>query len=413
MNFINRKGLDRRTLLKGAGFSLTLPMLDAMIPTVTAAPIADPKLAFIYFPHGAVMKYWTPQQTGKDFEFSPILQPLEPLRDYVTVVSGLRNKGGESTNPHGIIEETWLTCVAPDQRTGVQGMSADQIAARQFTNTPLSSLELCGEPGGSLSYRANNQALPLEGNPRKVYYTMFGEGDNYQDRMNILTQKNSLLDYVMESTKSLNKKLDNNDKLKVEEYLSSVRDIEKRIAGLESSAAGLTDLPEAPIGPPDDFEALLDIQYEMMALALQTGQTRIVSMRTVKEASMRVFSNLGIEEAFHPLSHHQENEAKYEQLVRLQRWQTERAAKFALRLKEMGLLDDTVILFGSNMSNSDRHNNDPLPSVLIGRAGGIKGNQHLAYAQNTPHARLIHTMLAHTGVHLDQFADSTEPLSEV
>jgi hypothetical protein len=242
---------------------------------------------------------------------------------------------------------------------------------------------------------------------------MFGEGDNYQDRMNILTQKNSLLDYVMESTKSLNKKLDNNDKLKVEEYLSSVRDIEKRISGLESSASGLTDLPEAPIGPPDDFEALLDIQYEMMALALQTGQTRIVSMRTVKEASMRVFSNLGIEEAFHPLSHHQENQAKYEQLVRLQRWQTERAAKFALRLKDMGLLDDTVILFGSNMSNSDRHNNDPLPSVLIGRAGGIKGNQHLAYAQDTSHARLIHTMLEKTGVHLDQFADSTGSLLEV
>jgi hypothetical protein len=413
MNFIKRKGLNRRTLLKGAGFSLALPVLDAMIPSVTAAPVADPKLAFVYFPHGAVMKYWTPQQTGKDFEFSPILQPLEPLRDYVTVVSGLRNKGGESSNPHGIIEETWLTCVAPEQRSGEHGLSADQIAAKHFTNTPLASLELCGEPGGSINYRANNQPLPLEGNPRKVYYTMFGEGDNYEDRINILSQKNSLLDYVMESTKSLNKKLDAGDKLKVDEYLSSVRDIEKRIAGLESSASGLTDLPEAPLGPPDDFEELLNIQYEMMALALQTGQTRVVSMRTVKEASMRVFSNLGIEEAFHPLSHHQEKEDKYEQLVRLQRWQTELTAKFALRLKEMNLLDDTLILFGSNMSNSDRHNNDPLPSVLIGKAGGVKGNQHLAYAQDTPHARLIHTMLVKAGIPIDQFADSTGPFSEV
>ena len=151
----------------------------------------------------------------------------------------------------------------------------------------------------------------------------------------------------------------------------------------------------------------------MMALALQTGQTRVVSMRTVKEASMRVFSNLGIEEAFHPLSHHQETENKYEQLVRLQQWQAQLAADFATRLKTMNLLEDTLILFGSNMSNSDRHNNDPLPSVLIGKAGGVKGGQHLAYPQDTQHSRLIHTMLDRAGIHLDQFADSTGTFSEV
>jgi len=413
MNFIKRKGLNRRTLLKGAGFSLALPVLDAMIPSVTAAPVADPKLAFVYFPHGAVMKYWTPKETGTNFEFSPILQPLEPLRDYVTVVSGLRNKGGESSNPHGIIEETWLTCVAPDQRRGEIGVSADQIAAKHFTNTPLSSLEVCGEPGGSINYRPGNQSLPLEGNPRKVYYTMFGEGDNYEDRINILSQKNSLLDYVMESTKSLNKKLDSNDKIIVDEYLDSVRQIELRIGKLESSAQGLTNLPESPLGPPDDFEELLKVQYEMMALALQTGQTRVVSMRTIKEASMRVFSNLGIDEAFHPLSHHQEKEQNYERLLRVQKWQTQLVADFATRLKDMNLLDDTLILFGSNMSNSDLHNNNPLPNVLIGKAGGIKGNQHLAYAQDTPHARLIHTMLVKAGIPIDQFADSTGTLGEV
>jgi len=404
------KPLSRRTVLRGAGYTLSLPLLDAMIPGAYGNAPVQSNLAYVYFPHGAVMKYWTPEQTGSNFKFSPILQPLEELREYTTVVSGLRNKGGESTNPHGIIEETWLTCVAPDQRS----VSADQIAAKHFSgSTPLSSIELCGEPGGSLNYRDGNVPLPLEGNPRKVYYTMFGDGDNYEDRISILQQKSSLLDYVLESTQQLNKKLDSSDRLKVDEYLTSVRDIEKRIGALESSAANLNSVPEAPIGPPDDFQELLDIQFEMMTLAFQTGQTRIASMRMVREASMRVFSNLGIEEAFHPLSHHQQKEEKYEQLVRLQRWQTERVVKFANRLKSAGLLDNTIILFGSNMSNSDMHNNDPLPSVLIGKAGGIRGNQHLAYPQNTPHANLIHTMLVKAGIPIESFADSTGPFQEV
>jgi len=402
--------LNRRTLLQGAGFVLGLPLLDAMIPGAYGNTPNQTKLAYVYFPHGAVMKYWSPEQTGSNFKYSAILQPLEELHDYTTIVSGLRNKGGESTNPHGIIEETWLTCVAPEQRS----ISADQIAAKRFEGTtPISSIELCGEPGGSINYRQGNASLPLEGNPRKVYYTMFGDGDNYEDRMAILEQKNSLLDYVMESTKQLNKKLDSADKLRVDEYLTSVRDIEKRIGALEVSAANLHDLPEAPLGPPDDFEELLDIQFEMMALAFQTGQTRIGSMRMVREASMRVFTNLGIDEAFHPLSHHQEKEQNYEKLIRVQRWQTERVAKFAKRLKAMDLLDDTIILYGSNMSNSDRHNNDPLPSVLIGKGGNIKGGQHLKYPQDTPHARLIHTMLDKAGVSVDTFADSSETFSEV
>lgn len=410
--FLKRKPLSRRALIQGAGFSLALPLLDAMIPTVTAAPEIKPKLAFVYFPHGAVMKHWTPQETGTDFQYSPILEPFKPLHEYTTIVSNLRNKGGESSNPHGIIEETWLTCVAPEQRRGEVGMSVDQIAARHFT-TPLPSLELCGEPGGSISYRTGDQPLPVEGNPRKVYYTMFGEGDNYEDRINILAQKNSLLDYVLESTKTLNKKLDASDRVKVDEYLDSVREIEQRIFRLEKGAKELYSLPEAPLGPPDDFEELLKVQYEMMALSLQTGQTQVVSMRTVKEASMRVFSHLGIDEAFHPLSHHQERPEKYEQLVRIQRWQAQLVADFATRLKDMKLLDDTAILFGSNMSNSDLHNNNPLPNVIIGKLGGIKGGQHIMYPKDTPQSRLLHTMLDRAGIHMDRFADSTGPFGEV
>ena len=425
--FISKKHLSRRTLLRGAGAAISLPLLDAMLPAATALAntpaAANTRLAYVYFPHGAVMKYWVPQQVGANFEYSPILKPLESLNDYVTVVSGLRNKGGESSNPHGIIEETWLSCVAPDTRdrspNGTRGMTADQIAARELgANTPLPSLELCGEPGGAINYRTPTQPLPLEGNPRKVFYTMFGQGDNYEDRIAILNHSDSLLDYVKEATDSLNRKLDAADRVLVSNYLDSVREIEQRIQRLEVSAQGLDDLPDAPLGPPDDFTELLDIQFEMMALAFQTNQTRVASMRMVREASMRVFSNIGIEEAFHPLSHHQGQESSFEKLVKVQSYQTEVFARFAQRLKdtpdgEGSLLDSSILLFGSNMSNSDLHNNDPLPSVLVGKGGGIKGGQHLAYKQDTPHAQLLHTMLDRAGVQVDEFADSPGPFSEV
>jgi hypothetical protein len=425
--FISKRHLSRRHLLRGAGATISLPLLDAMIPAGTTlaqtAAASNPRLAFIYFPHGAVMKYWVPEQTGKDFAFSPILQPLESLRDYVTVVSGLRNKGGESSNPHGIIEETWLSCVAPGDRdrnaAGIKGMSVDQLAARVLgENTPLPSLELCGEPGGAINYRTPQQPLPLEGNPRKVFYTMFGQGDNYEDRIAILNHSTSLLDYVREATASLNRKLDATDRARISDYLDSVRDIENRISKLEAGARNLIDLPEAPLGPPDDFTELLDIQFEMIALAFQNNQTRIASMRMIREASMRVFSNVGIEEAFHPLSHHQEKEANFQKLIKVQAYQTQRVAKFAERLRSLedaegNILDNTIMLYGSNMSNSDRHNNDPLPSVLIGKGGNIKGGQHLHYKQDTPHANLLHTMLEYAGVKVDSFADSTGPFIEV
>jgi hypothetical protein len=298
-------------------------------------------------------------------------------------------------------------------------MTVDQIAAKVIgQSTPLPSLELCGEPGGAISYRTPQQPLPLEGNPRKVFYTMFGQGDTYDERIGILQQSNSLLDYVREATNSLNQKLDAADRALVNNYLDSVREVETRIQKLEAGARELENLPDSPIGPPDDFTELLDIQFEMIALAFQTNQTRIASMRMIKEASMRVFTNIGIDEAFHPLSHHQENPDKWEKLVLVQNYQTARMAKFAERLKAIqdgngNVLDNSIILFGSNMSNSDRHNNDPLPSVLIGKGGGVKGGQHLHYPQDTPHAQLLHTMLERAGVHVDSFADSPGPFAEV
>jgi hypothetical protein len=426
--FLTRKHLSRRTVLRGAGASIALPLLDAMIPAGTAlaqtAANVKPRLGFVYFAHGALQDEWQPRQTGRGFEFPFIIEPLEPLREYVTMISGLRNKGGESNNPHGIIQETWLNAVSPRQRsarTGV-GVTVDQIAARYLgVDTPLASLELCGEPGGIISFRTPDQPLPMESNPRKVFYSMFGQGDTTAERQSILNTTGSLLDYVRNETASLNATLDAGDRAKVDDYLSSVREIEQRVQKLQENSAALGDLPDAPIGPPEDFGELLAIQFEMIALAWQTNRTNVASMKMVEEASMRTYPHLGVHEAFHPTSHWGGFPERIANLRLIQNWHTQVFANFAQRLKDTpdgdgNLLDHSIILFGSNMANSDAHNNDPLPQALIGRGGGVRGGQHLHYPQDSPHASLLATILERAGVPSEEyasFADSTGPLSEV
>jgi len=273
--FLTRKHLSRRTVLKGAGASIALPLLDAMIPahTALAKTAAAPKarLGFVYFPHGAVMQHWTPKQTGRDFEFSPILKPLEPLREYVTVVSGLRNRGAENSfAPHATTEQAWLCCVTPQQRAGEMGISVDQVAARHIgQDTPLPSLEMSCEVGGysSLSYRTATQQLEMEANPRKLFYQLFGEGDTRAERERIARTTGSLLDYVKDATTELNREVDARDRVIVGDYLDSVREIERRLQKLEASQGQAVNLPEAPLGAPDDFTELLDLQLELMALA--------------------------------------------------------------------------------------------------------------------------------------------------
>jgi hypothetical protein len=427
MPFLTRKHLSRRAVLKGAGATIALPFLDAMMPARTAlaqtAAAASPRLGFVYFPHGALQDEWQPATIGRDFDFPFILKPLEPMRDYVTVVSGLRNQGGESSSPHGIIEETWLNCVSPrkrDVKTGV-GVTADQIAARHLgQETSLPSLELCAEPGGMVSFRTPNQPLPMESNPRKVFFTMFGQGDTNEERRAILKTTDSLLDYVRESTASLNRKLDAADRSRVSDYLDSVREIELRVQRLEQNAQSI-DLPGAPLGPPEDFGELLGVQFEMLALAWQTNRTKVATMKMVEEASMRTYPNLGVHEAFHPTSHWGGFPERVANLRLIQNYHTAVFAKFVQRLKDMregdgSVLDHSIILFGSNMANSDAHNNDPLPQALIGRGGGIKGNQHLHYRQDTPHANVLVTMLDRAGVptnDIEKFADTTGAFSDV
>jgi hypothetical protein len=368
-----------------------------------------------------VQKFWTPEGTGKDFKFSRILQPLEGMRDYVTVVSGMRNKPGESSDPHGIVEATWLTCHAPTgPKNGPDaGVSIDQLIARQIgKETPLESIELCGEPGGAVSYKTPNVGLPLEGNPHKVFTTMFGPGDTNVERKNLLESTGSLLDYVRDASQSLNKELGASDRVIVSDYLDSVRDVEGRVRKLEAKADALGQLPNAPLGAPDDFGELLDVQFAMMALAFQTNQTRIATMRMIKEASMRTFPNVNVDEAFHPLSHHAEDPEKQDRLSRIQVYQTERFAQFAKRLASIkegngNLLDNSIILFGSNMANSNLHNQNPLPQLILGKGGGIKGGQHLAMPKDTPHANILLTMAQRGGVNIEKFADSTGPVADI
>src|SRR5690606_36547929 len=329
------------TLLQGAGASIALQLLDAMVPAGTAlantAAAPRPYLGFVYFPHGALQEEWEPAQVGRDFEFPFILEPLAPLREHVTVVSGLRDQGGESSSTQRFSGEAWLSAVSPrlcSSATGV-GVTVDQIAARHLgKDTPLPSMELCGEPGGIISFRTPQQPLPMEGSPRKVFFSMFGQGQTHEEREAILRSKTSLLDYVKESTASLTRKLDAADRAKVSDYLDSVRAVELRVQRLAESAHEFSDLPEAPLGAPDDFDELLNIQFEMIALAWQTNRTRVASMRMVKEASMRTYPHLGVNEAFHPTSHWGGYPDRIANLRLIQQYHTEVFARFAKRLKE-------------------------------------------------------------------------------
>jgi hypothetical protein len=305
--------------------------------------------------------------------------------------------------------------------TGV-GMSADQIAARYLQKeTTLPSMEICGEPGGMISFRNPTQPLPMEGNPRKVFISMFGQGQTTEERQAILGTTTSLLDYVTQATADLNRKLDASDRAKVDNYLDSVREVELRVQKLKQDGESLADLPDAPIGAPDDFGELLDVQFELFALAWETNRTNVVTMKMVEEASMRTYPNLDVHEAFHPTSHWGGFPERIANLRKIQNYHTSVFAKFAQRLANTSdgdgsLLDHSIILFGSNMANSDAHDADPLPQALIGRGGGVKGNQHVKYKQDSPHANILVTMLERAGVpgeEFEKFADSTGPLSEV
>jgi hypothetical protein len=370
------------------------------------------------------MDRWSPKQTGTDYEMSPILEPLAPFRQHMTIVSGLRNKQGETPEPHGYIEMTWLTCVKPWDR-GVAGpdagVSADQFAARHIgQDTRLPSLELTTALGGArLAWRTPTQPLPQEGNPRAVFQKLFGYGDTDAERAAILVETGSILDRVKSQAARLQANLGVADRVVVSDYLDSVREIERRVQMASQQDTSRLDIPDAPIGTPNDLTEHFTLLFDLMALAFQADITRVITFSMDREASMRTYTNLGIAEGFHPLSHHGNNAQKLDKLVQIQRYHTEVFAKFVERLSKAAeaggtVLDHSTILYGSNMSNSDRHNNDPLPSAILGYANGrIKGGQHLKYPQDSRFADLLVTLFDRNNIPVEKIGDSGGIFSEI
>ncbi len=427
--YLSQKHISRRTMLKGVGAAIALPLLDAMSPAgtawaATAAGATPKRFAFVGFPHGAIMDRWSPKQTGVNYEMSDILKPLEAYRQHMTIVSGLRNKPGETPEPHAYIESTWLNCVKPWE-PGIAspdaGVTADQLAARHIgQDTRLPSLELTtSQVGARLAWRTPTQPLPQEGNPRAVFQKLFGQGDTDKERAAILHETDSILDHVQAQAKRLNATLGVRDRVIVTDYLDSVREIERRVQMAEKADMTNLNIPDAPVGTPTDITEHFKLMFDLMALAFQADITRVITFSMDHEASMRTYTNLGIAEGFHPLSHHGNNPAKMDKLVQIQAYHTLVFAKFVDRLMKAkeadgSVLDHSTILFGSNMSNSDKHNNDPLPAAILGHAHGrIKGGQHVKYPQDSRFADLLVTIFDRNNIPVEKLGDSGGILSEV
>jgi len=427
--YLSQKHISRRAVLKGVGATIALPLLDAMNPSATAwaataAGSAPRRFAFVGFPHGAIMDHWSPKEVGTGYEMSTILKPLEPLRQHLTIVSGLRNKPGETPEPHAYIESTWLNCVKPWEHgvTGPDaGVTADQLAARHIgQDTRLPSLELTtSQVGARLAWRTPTQPLPQEGNPRAVFQKLFGQGDTDKERAAILHETGSILDRVKSQATRLQSSLGVRDRVIVGDYLDSVREIERRVQMAEKADTTSLEIPDAPVGTPTDITEHFKLMFDLMALAFQADITRVITFSMDHEASMRTYTNLGIAEGFHPLSHHGNNPGKMDKLVQIQAYHTLVFSKFVERLSKAPegdgmVLDHATILFGSNMSNSDKHNNDPLPSAILGHANGrIKGGRHVKYPQDSRFADLLVTLFDRNNIPVEKLGDSGGLFSEI
>ena len=445
--FLTKKHLSRRTLLKGAGVSLALPLLDAMIPAATAlsqtAAARKLRMGFFYLPHGAIMgntslgssvDKWNPSGAGADFKLNAIMKSLEPWKNYVTSFGNLKNEamvGGV----HSRAPATWLSAQKPDDKAPGASMSTtlDQVVARKISQgTTLPSLELASETtiqvaactarcyySSTLSFRDATSPLPMEFNPRKVFIQMFGEGDNAVERDAITKQNVSLLDRVNERTKALQKELDPADRVVLDSYLETVREIERRIEVASQRDLSDIQLPAAPIGPQDAFDEQVKLMFDLIALAYRADLTRVVSYMMASEGTARTYNHIGVSDAFHPVSHHANLPDRIDKLVKIQTWHMERFGEFlgklaAIRDGEGTLLDNSMFLYGSNMSNSDRHNGHPLPTILVGGGGGkLTGGRHIELPEPTPLANLHLTILGKVGLEQKTFGDSTGTIAGV
>jgi len=439
--FITKKHISRRTFLQGAGATLALPFLESMIPAMTAraATNSGTRLAFVYVPHGAIMDRWTPKTDGRDFEFTPILKPLEPFREYVNVVSGTHHRAADSTAVHSLSPTTWLSGVRPKPTQGPDafaGITADQIAANKIgQDTMLPSMELATEDHSgligecdrdygciymnTLSWRTPTTPLPMEINPRKVFERMFGQGSSEAERATRKDQDRSVLDAFMRQTNDLQKKLGARDKNTMNDYLESVREIERRIQRTSTETSADVTLPPAPSGIPYSYEEHLKLMYDLLVLAWQANVSRVVTFMVAREISNRTYPHVGVPDGHHAISHHQNRADKMDKNVRIQTYHMTLFAHFIEKMKatrdgDASLLDHSVILYGSNMSNSNAHNHFPLPNLVLGGASGrLKGNRHLRYPDHTPMTNLLMSVMDKAGVDIETLGDSTGKMAEL
>jgi hypothetical protein len=421
MNYLTRKHLSRRKLIRGAGVTLALPLLEAMVPAsvARAAESGTPnsRLACIYIPHGAVQRNWEPSDDGKNFEFTPTLKSLEPFRDRINVISGLALPIAYEGDPsagahHNRSSQCWLTCVAPG--TGPSPTSMDQIAADHIgQDTKLPSLELALEERASISYRTPKNPLPMQVNPRVVFERLFGDGSSAEQQAARRAQTATILDVVRQELSSLQRTLPAADRIRMEQYLNDVREVERRL-NLETDSLPLDlELPERPAGVPGNFEDHVKIMFDLIALAWQADLTRVSTLMVARELSNRVFPDSGVKEPFHNCSHHQEIPENITRLAQLNEYHLRNImGYFVERLDatpdgDGSLLDHSLVLYGSGMGDSQNHDHSELPAVLAGRASGrIAGGMHVRVESGTPISNLLVTMLDKLDVPVDQFADS-------
>ncbi len=444
--FITKKHLSRRTVLKATGVNLALPFLSAMVPAgqALAQSAAAPKIrmGFFYIPHGAILgntshgtsaDKWTPSGKGADFKLSPILSALEPHKKYVSSFGNLENAAAAGS-VHTFNPATWLSSVRPQTTAAGPRMSTtlDQVVAKMISqDTPLPSLEVSSETinqsaaggGGSyttLSFRDEKSPLPFEYNPRKVFLQLFGEGDNAEQRAAIADQTGSLLDLIQDRTKKLQSKLGNEDRQVLDGYLDSVREIERRAQMAAAKDLSKFDIPNAPVGALDAFDEQVKLMFDLIALAYQADLTRVASYIMVAEGTTRTYNHIGVPDAFHPVSHHANDLERMAKLVKIQSWHVQKFSEFVTKMAKTpdgdgSLLDHSTFMYGSNMSNSDKHNHYPIPNIVVGGGNGkLKlGGQHIELPEHTPIANVHLTLLQKVGLERDKWGDSTGYVTEL
>lgn len=441
--FITKKTLPRRTFLRGMGVTMALPLLDAMVPALSAVAgsQASPprRLGFIYLPNGVAMNFsgvnhWRPQGDGTSFELSPILSPLAPFRDQLLVVSGLSHReaeaGDDGSGDHARGTTTWLTGVKPrytDSTDVRNGISADQVAAAVLgSESMLPSLELgidlnylignCGNGYScvylnTLAWRTATTPLPIENNPRKVFERLFGEGATSAQRLARARENLSILDSVIDQANRLQRALGPEDRTKVDNYLEAAREVERRIQTVEARNREV-ELPDVarPMGIPGRFDEHVTLMYDLLWLAFQADITRVVTFMLGRELNLRTYPEIGITEGHHPLSHHRDNPAQLEKYSRVNVYQTQLFASLLEKLRSTregdgSLLDHSMFLYGAGLSDPNLHKHFDLPLTVLG--GGFKGGRHLVYPVDTPMTNLLVSMLDRSGIPAETLGDST------